>query len=305
MKFSLKQKAVIALIIANMIWGAASPIFKWSLENIPLFTLAYLRFFGAALLILPFAWPKNLHIERSDIKKFILLSVSGITFNITFFFAGLKSAPSINAPIIASSGPILLILSSIFFLKEHPKKKTILGTLISLIGVFVIIGRPLLEEGFNTGAFAGNLYFLLATIGAVVHTLTAKKLSHKYSAVAITFWSFVLGSVTFFPLFFRDTLIHQGLPPLDVRGVTGLIFGIVLSSTLAYTLYQWAIEKIDASEVGVFAYIDPVIATIIAIPLLGEIVTPLFILGSFFVFLGIFVAEGRIHWHPLYRLKLH
>lgn len=196
----------------------------------------------------------------------------------------------------------MLILASIFFLKEHPRPKTVLGTFISLFGVIIIIGRPLLE-GFDGTAVTGNIFFLLATVGAVCHTLIAKNLSRRYGALTITFWSFTMGSATFFPLFLRDTLIYSGMPPLDLRGITGLVFGTVLSSTLAYTLYQWAIEKIDASEVGVFAYIDPVIATIIAIPLLGEVITPLFILGSFFVFLGIFVAEGRLHWHPFHHLR--
>jgi drug/metabolite transporter (DMT)-like permease len=93
-----------------------------------------------------------------------------------------------------------------------------------------------------------------------------------------------------------------GLPELDTRSVTGLLFGIILSSTLAYTLYQWSVKRLQASEVGIFTYIDPVIATIIAIPLLGEVVTPLFILGSLFVFAGIFVAEGRIQYHPFHKL---
>lgn len=301
---SKKQVAILALILANIIWGAASPIFKWALQDIPLFTLAYFRFFGASILLFPLAARRNLIIQKVDWLKLVGLAFSGITINIIFFFLGLTKAPSINAPIIASSGPILLILASIIFLKERPKRKTLIGTSVSLIGVVTIIARPLLEAGFDFSAVAGNLFFLIATVGAVAHTILAKELVEHYSAWVLTFWAFVIGSFTFLPFFVAETVTNAGLVTLDIRGWTGLIFGILLSSTLAYSIYQWAIKQIHASEVGVFTYIDPVIATVIAIPLLGEVITPLFILGSFFVFAGIFVAEGRFHYHPLHRLRL-
>lgn len=303
MNLSSKQKAVIALIIANTIWGAASPIFKWSLQDIPLFTLAYLRFFIASLILFPFAIKRNLKIAPKHFPHLVALTLCGITLNITFFFMGLNLAPSINAPIIASSGPIILILASIFILKEHPSRKTIVGTLVSLIGVFVIIGRPLFEEGFNIDAFWGNMFFLIATIGAVGHTIINKEIADKYSSLVITFYSFLLGSLTFLPFFVYETWQNGGLVQLDIRGSIGLIFGIFLSSTLAYSLFHWSMSRISASEVGIFTYIDPVVATVIAIPLLGEVVTPLFIIGSFFVFAGIFVAEGRLHYHPFHKLK--
>ncbi len=297
-----KQIAIIALIIANTIWGAASPIFKWSLQNIPLFTLAFFRFYFATLLLLPFAIRQNLRLTGEGIIKIASLTFFGITVNIIFFFLGLKFAPSINAPIIASSGPILLIIASILILKEKPAKKTIIGTCVGLIGVFIIILRPLLENGFNFSAILGNSFFVLATIGAVGHTIVSKEILGRYSALYITFWSFLLGSISFFPFFLSETFANNGILRLDIRGWTGLIFGIFLSSTLAYLIYEWAIEKMTASETGIFTYVDPVVATIIAIPLLHEVITPLFILGSFFVFLGIFVAEGRFHWHPLHIL---
>lgn len=65
------NQAIIALIIANIIWGAASPIFKLALENIPPFTLAYIRFLGAALILAPFAF-KSLNIDRKDYRRLIL-----------------------------------------------------------------------------------------------------------------------------------------------------------------------------------------------------------------------------------------
>ncbi len=302
---SLKKKAIIALIIANTIWGAASPIFKWSLENISPFTLAFLRFSLASILIFPFTW-HNLHIEKKDILSIIGIGFFGVGINIPFFFYGLKLAPSINAPMIASSGPIFLIICSIIFLKEKPKSKVVLGTLVSLLGVIVIILRPFLEEGINGTAILGNIFFLIATFGGVIHAVISKSILNKYSAGSITFWSFIVGTIIFLPFFISESSAPGFLMKLDTRGIIGILFGVIFSSTLAYFLYEWGIQKVAANEVGVFTYIDPIIALVIAIPLLGEKITPVFLLGSLFVFSGIFIAEGRIHYHPIpHLLKYH
>lgn len=295
------NQAILALILANIIWGAASPIFKLALQNIPPFTLAFFRFFGATMILFPFT-VQNMWIKRQDWFNLILLSVFGITINISFFFLGLQYAPSINAPIISSSSPVFIYLFSIFFLHEKNHPKVLLGTLVSLLGVFIIVGQPLITSGLG-GQFVGNIFFVLASLGAVVHAVVCKKISSKYNASTITFWSFLIGSLTFLPFFLYEMVNLHPINTLDYRGIMGILFGIFLSSAAAYSLFDWGIKKIDAQEVGLFYYIDPIIAAMIAIPLLGEVITSLFLLGSLLVFSGIFIAEGRLHYHPLHKLR--
>src|SRR3989344_934022 len=168
---SAHQKGILALIVANIIWGAASPIFKFALQNISPFTLAFIRFYGATLILLPFAYP-YLKIHKKDYLKIFWLSFFGVTVNISFFFLGLKYAPSINAPIIASSGPIFIYLFSIFLLKEKPHYKVFIGLTISLIGVLLIIGQPILT-GELDGQLIGNLLLIVAMLSSVIHTIIA------------------------------------------------------------------------------------------------------------------------------------
>jgi drug/metabolite transporter (DMT)-like permease len=234
--FSNKRRlGILALIIANIIWGFASPIFKLALQNIPPFTLAYIRFLGAALILLPFSL-KKLEIKKEDLGDLFLLSFFGITLNITFFFWGLKRAPSINAPIIASSGPVFVYLSSIIFLREKPHKRIIIGLILSLLGVLTIVGQPIIENGFNISVL-GNIFFVFATIGAVGHIIFTKKIISRYSAITIAFWSFVIGAFTFLPFVCYELITADPLSAIDYRGWTGLIFGIVFSYTLGYLIF--------------------------------------------------------------------
>ncbi len=298
---------ILALIIANIIWGAASPIFKFSLENIPPFTLAFARFSIAALLLLPFM--KNFTVRSLSYKDWvevILGSFFGITINISFFFLGLKLTQSINAPIISSAAPVFIYIASILFLKEKAKSKVFFGMMISLIGVLAIILSPVLFDGktFALGEIEGNLFLVLATFGAILHPILYKNVLKKIDSAKITCLGFIIGAVSFLPMMINE-LQHWSLSQLDYRGLLGIIFGALFSSALAYGLFNYGLSKIQAEEVGLFTYIDPVIAVLIAIPLLHEYPNVYFFLGSLLVFGGIFIAEERIHWHPFHKLRSH
>ena len=273
MRLSNSKKAVLALILANIIWGAAAPIYKWALLDVPVFTFAFIRFFIPALLIFIF-FRKYVKVSLKKLPLLILIGLCDITFNIGLYFIALQHTASINGPIIASSGPVFLILLAILFLKERPTKKMLLGNLL-------IIG---------------------ATISAACGTILAKKARVKIPFLTVMFWSFTIGTLTFLPLFLWEVSKVGLLPNLNFQGITGLLYATILSSSLCYIFYYWSIRHIHASEMSIFAYIDPVAAILIAAPLLGEYPTPLFIIGSILVFFGIYVAENRLHWHPLHKL---
>ncbi|MBI4084673.1 MAG: DMT family transporter [Candidatus Levybacteria bacterium] len=301
MHLSKYKLAILALIFANIIWGAAFPIFKWSLENVPPYTFSFLRLFLASFLILPFTMHK-LTIKKQDIPDILLLSFFGITIPITAIFLGLLHAPSINGPIIVSSGPIFLIIFAMLFLKEHPKKKVIFGTFVSLLGVLFVILRPAFEKELDS-SILGNVFFLATTLGSVYHTIMVKKLTERYTVMTLTFWYLFLGSLPLLPLVASEVQTTNFIQHLNTQGLIGIGFGIIFSSFIAHLMYNFGVKQIHASEVGIFAYVDPLIAILIAIPLLGEVLTPVFIIGTLLVFLGIFIAEGRLHYHPLHKLR--
>lgn len=294
----------LALIIANTIWGAALPIFKFSLQNIPPFTLGCVRFLFASCLLLPFVIKRWQPVNLKDIFKIFLTSFFGLFAAIFFLFLGLQRGESINASIITSSGPLLLFLISVLILKEKPHYKVFIGMILSMIGVLVIILSPIFLDGkkFLASEISANIFFLLATLGSIIAPLIAKSVLNKINAIQFTFISFVFTSAAFLPFSLRE-LTTWSFSELNIQGWTGIIFGIFLSSGLAYLLFFWGTSKISSQEIGVFAYVDPVAALIIAVPLLGERPTIYFFAGAILVFLGIFIAEGRLHWHPLHRLK--
>jgi drug/metabolite transporter (DMT)-like permease len=305
MKFTTVHKAFLALIIANIIWGAAAPIFKLSLQNIPPFTLAFLRFFLGAIVLVFFLGNriKPPKFARGDTELLLINAVSGITLNIALFFIGLTMTLSINAPVIASAAPIMTLFFALLLLKEKFVWKKFLGMLFGTIGILVIVFEPILASGLD-GSLLGNILLVGATVAAVVGTITGKKLCDRYNPHMITFWTFVIGAVSFLPLaiweYIQNPLLYT---QLDGRGYTGIVFGALLSSALAYILFNWGLSKITATDTAIFTYIDPVVGSILAVFLLHEPITGFFIIGSSLIFAGIFFAEGRLGYHPFHLFR--
>jgi len=301
------QKGIIALILANVIWGFASPIFKWSLTNIPPYTLAFWRFFLASIFLgIYLVATKQFTIPTLNKKhwfKLIFYALTAITGNIIFFFLGLQKTLAINAPIIGSAQPLLVFLVAPFLLNEKLSKRKVIGMSIGTIGIAAIVLEPIYYHGID-GNFIGNLFLVLATMFAVLGTLTGRKLFHDQNPLVLMFWAFIIGGLSFLPFatyeFGSDPTLYQFI---DIKGIIGIIYGSVFSSAIAYSCFAYGLSKISASEASMFTYVDPVAGTILAFFMLHEPITIPFLIGTAFIFIGIFIAERRIHYHPFHRLK--
>lgn len=294
----------LAIIIANVIMGMTAPIMKMGLTEIPPFILAFLRFASASLILAPFVVSRWKPLIKKDWIILVLAGVCGIGLHIGLFFLGLQRTQSIVAPVIASSGPVILYAIAMFFLREKFNLKKFYGMLIALGGVSVIVVAPLILNGtvVHHQQYIGNLLMFAATIFGVLHAFLIKKLSGKISALQISLVVFVSGALSFLPFTFGE-MQSWSIEEVTVRGWFALFFGIFFVSVVAYTLIHYALTKIAASDVGMFAYMDPVIALLIAWPLLGETPNVFYFLGSLLVFGGIYIAEGRLHWHPFHKLR--
>lgn len=296
---------IAALIIANIIWGAAAPIFKLALHNIPPFTLAFIRFFAASLLFLPFVITRWKRLTVLEWCTILASAFFGIALHIGFFFLGLKNAPSINAPLILSSAPVFLFLGSVFFLREKLKLKVLSGMMVGLIGVLLIVFYPF----FLTGTIAmnlqikGNIFFVISTIsGMVIKPLLNKSIMKRIATVQMTLLEFLFGALMFLPFALRESAMWS-VSELHRDGWVGIFFGVFFSSALAYFLFNWGISKVQVQDVGIFYYIDPLAGLILGMLLLAEYPNIYYGAGAVFIFIGIFIAENRLHYHPIYKIK--
>lgn len=294
---TIRKLALAALTIASIIWGVNTPIMKYALQVTPLFLLAFLRFFLASIVLLFFK--PSLKIAKKDIPLIVAAALTGVTINITFFFYGLLWSSAINAAIIIAAIPIFTLVGAVFFLKERVKPNLVVASILGTLGLVVIVLDPIFG-GEVSASIVGNLFLLLSAVGWVGYEIISKKLFIRYSPATVTFYSFLIGSLTFLPFCYSNMLTIVGGLILDHRFLIGLSFGVLFTSALSYFLWQWGLSKINASRVGFFFYIDPIVGTVASVLLLGEHLTGYVVGGSILIFAGLYLAELKIPYHHLF-----
>lgn len=292
----------IALLIVNLIWGATPVIAKVTLQEIPFVTLAFLRFFIAFLLLLPFVLTskQKFKLQTKDFPKFVALALLLVTFHIFFFFAGIQKTSAINASVLSLTVPIISVLAGWWFLHEKIYWVNLVGILVGLMGALVIIGIPLLFLGSLTSeVLIGNILIILSGLSFVAGAVLSSKMLKDYSPLAMVAIIFFIGSLTFLPLsileFQKDPVwIYR----VSVIGMMGVIYMVLLSSISAYFLYSWALERVGIIRADLVQYIQPAVAASLAIPILGERISFSFIIGTCLIVLGVYWGTlGRAHHH--------
>lgn len=234
-----RKTAILYLILASLIWGAAGPIIKYTLEFVPPFTFLFLRFLVASAIILPFMiFEEKRHpVEKKDWLNLILLSFLGGSLTLGLVFWGFKYTTSIDGSLISSIAPVFIMLASVKLLGEKITKNERMGSIIALAGTALIVfepffdGRDVAGKGGVMLQLLGNFFMILSNIawaaytvwskkilnhiptklGAFLHFLHLRSSTRQYSPFFITGLMSAIGLLTFAPLSFMEVASIKGI----------------------------------------------------------------------------------------------
>ena len=302
--------AIIALVIAHLIWGANFVVAKIALQEIPPMTLAFLRYFLATLLLIPFLLTfekKQLKVKLDHLPKLILVGIFMITINIALFYEGLKRTSAIDASVLSMSIPIISVIGGWFFLRERIFWINLIGIFLGFVGSLVLLGIPLIFIGkFSGVTLFGNILIILSSLSFVVGAVLAKSVLKKYHSVIVTTISFLVGAITFLiPALLEYVQNPSWVNNLSVLGVLSLIYITLLSSIVAFFLLNYGIEKIGVIKSNLFHYMEPAVAATFAVPFLGERISYSFIVGTVLIVLGVYWGTLGRPEHHYSRQKHH
>ncbi len=298
----------IALLIAHIIWGANFVVAKITLQEIPMMNLSFLRFFIATLLLLPFVLSiKKQKVETRDMTRIILVGLCMATFNIAFFYAGIKRTLAIDASVLSMIIPILSVLGGWWFLKEKIYWVNLFGIGLSLLGALLVIGLPLLLLGVSGDSdLFGNSMIIISCVFFVIGAILSKPLINKYHPIFMTFAIFLVAAVSFvIPAFLELRHNSDWVNNLTVLGILGFWFITLLSSIVAFFLQNYGYEKVGVTQSNMFHYIEPAVAATMAVFFLNERISFSFIVGTTLIILGVYWGTlGKdAHHHSLHKSK--
>jgi len=291
---SNQRLALLAVLIGSLVNAATVGVSKLGLHQIPPLSFASLRFFLAALCILPFFLLYKKGNAKNYIRTITPISLLA-SLNIVLFTVGLSFTTANTGGMLYASVPVLVgIIGYLFFKQRLTRIKTI-GVLVGFVGVALITVLPLLEV---SNPFAGNLFANILIMGGVIlwsfYMVLIKKPLELYSPVLVLSNLIFVTAVMLLPFFIWDMSLHSGWwRHVTWEGIFSLFYVAVLTTIFCYGLNQYAIKLGGSVFASVTFYIMPVLAFVINYWLLGEELTPLFIVGTVLALVGTYLVMKK------------
>lgn len=288
----VKQKyfiPILALIIANILWGLSTPLIKIGLESIPVPIFIAIRFFLAAMLLWPLAVRVWRPLKRSQMLLLVLAAVLDITLSVAALNQGLTMTTASNAGIIWLLMPILLFLLSVGFLKEKLSLKTFIGIMLALAGSLLIVGKPWDSGGMTS--LTGNLLVVLAVFLNALAIIIIKPLTKAIHHYQITFMYYLIGVIPV-AIYAITQLSNWQIDTTTTQSWAALL-ACILTAVVANPLFYYALRSKTVQSAGAYLYLDPLATVAGAWFLLAERPTPLFYLGTALIVVGVYIVEMR------------
>lgn len=279
------------LLIQTLIASGTHIVAKVVVEDVDSVTLTFLRSMIAAsgLLILFLIREKRIRIERGDRLKMLLLGVLVIPLNQFAFLIAIGLTTPSNAALFYATTPVFVMILSALMLNERALLFAKIGVVIGFIGIAIVI----FERGvdFASDYTYGNLLMVVAVTSWAIYTVQGRPLVLKYGSFHVSSLSMIIGALMFMPIGIIPA-IQFDYSSIGMAHIYGLLYLGIGTSIIAYFLWYYALGRIESTKVAVFTYLQPVVTTILAVFILGQIITLQFVTGACIALIGVVLVQS-------------
>lgn len=251
-------KAHLALLGANVIYGANYIIAKGIMpEKIGPSAFVFIRlFFGVILFWIIKSYIKE-KVERKDMLRLAFCGLLGAAANQLLFFNGLNLTSPIDASIIITSIPVMVMIFSALILKEPISLNKILGITIGGIGAVLLIWYG--NNAGGTSSFLGNLLVFLNACSYALYLVIVKPLMKKYKSITLISWVFLFGFIFMFPFGIKD-LLATDFAAFDLNTYLVIAFVVIFTTFFAYLFNIYALNYVSPSVNSSYVYLQPAVS---------------------------------------------
>jgi drug/metabolite transporter (DMT)-like permease len=273
-------------------WSLNYVVAKFALREFPALLASGVRMVFAGALMFSVYWYRQAAgtvapWSRADLKKLIFLGMVGVGLNQFFFVVGISLTTVSHGAIMIGLSPILVLLLASAARLEKLTTMKLLGMFTAFSGVAVL---QLSASKANGASLVGDILVFCAGLTFAIYTVSGKRQTAKLDGVVVNTFAYVGTAVAMLPI----TIAYSvGFDYSRITWVAwaSLVYMAVFPSVICYSIYYYALGHVPASRVAAFSYLQPVLATTMAMPLLGEHLTKSLIMGGALVLTGVFLAE--------------
>jgi len=277
-----------ALLCAMVTFFSLNYIFaRFALREFPPMQLTALRS-GVAALILLAIWlaRRRPALSRGDLFALALLGLLGVTANQLLFAFGVPRTSVAHAALLSSLAPIMVLLIAALIRQERITPRKAGGMLMAVGGVAVLQTGA---AGQAVVTVFGDALILLSALAIAVYSVLGKHVMARHDFVTVNAVSFLAGFLSLAPWLWPPHGFSYAA--VSARGWLSLLYMAMFASVLGYLIYCYALTKLPASRVSAFAYLQPPLASLLAVPLLAEPLTGALLGGGALILAGVYVTE--------------
>ncbi len=286
------------MALTTIIWGAAFPITKPALADMPPATFALLRFVVSIIVMLPLVFIRRggFHIPRREWWRVGLAGITGFTVIQLGQNWGLNLSLASDIAILTATEPITITLLAAYFLGEKPARTVWLGLIFSLTGVLFVIGiNPLsLFGGGKAGEWqrvAGDLIFLAGTLGFSAYNVMSRSFARRgFNGLEVTTAAVICGIIGLAPFSLFEVAISGRAMVWSGPVIFGLLYAGLLVTVFGFLVLNWALKRVQTAKVALLFYLQPVSGVLVAW-LGGEPLTWNFFIGATLILIGVYIAQ--------------
>lgn len=280
-------------VFAVVIWGASFIATKVVLRDISPVTIVWLRFLmGVIVLGIAVVLRKQfLILPRSEWSYFALLGFLGITFHQWLQSNALQTSEASTTAWIVSTTPVFMALLGWIVLNEKLGWVKIAGILLAFVGVLLVVyDGDLSAISLRSFGKPGDILILISAINWTVFSVISRRGLKRYPATLMMFYVMFIGWIFTSILFFATQNVAE-IGNLTSNGWLGITFLGVFCSGLAYIAWYDALQALTTAQTGVFLYIEPLVAVVVAFIILGEAITAASLLGGGIIIFGVWLVN--------------
>ncbi len=284
-------RAHLALVAVALIYGAnytiAREVMNGYLEPLGFIVLraasATILFWGIS-----FFQPAE-RIDRKDIGRILLCALFGVAINQMLFFSGLQLTKPINASLIMTITPLMVLLSAAVILKEKITGQKLIGIFLGLAGAVFVISYGQSFD-FRVAHIKGDLLILANATSYGLYLVLVKSLMQRYQPVTILKWIFSIGLLIVLPFGAGELRsVSWGSFPMSIWGAIAYV--LIVVSCFSYLLNAFALKTVRASVAGIYIFLQPIMATVVALLAGRDTLSVAKIFAAVLIFMGVYLVS--------------
>ncbi|MGK0235869.1 MAG: drug/metabolite transporter (DMT)-like permease, partial [Psychroserpens sp.] len=198
----------------------------------------------------------------------------------------------INSSVVITIAPVLLLILSAIFLKERITWLKSIGISLGLVGALLLVVFGLKTQANAPNIPLGNMLFIINATSYSVYLILVKPLVGKYSSITLMKWFFLVAVIVNIPIGINE-FMEVAWTQLSALTILKLAFVVVGTTFLTYLFNIYALKQLSPSTIGVFMYLQPILATFFAIIAGADTLTTLRIAAAALIFLGVFLTTRK------------